>query len=796
MAQKYDLEYKRLPWYRLASYDFLLWALSIVFDCFFREIRPRGAFKIPRDGPVIFVGAPHHNQFVDPVILQNQVKREANRRISFLIAAKSYKMKSVGTMAKCQLSIPVVRPQDNLVKGSGKIFVDSHDNCRIIGVGTKFTTECMVRGLIALPQSLGATEISEIVSDTELIIKKEFKDLEQIRMLLTNGTSYKRADKIDQKQVYKMVFDHLLDNHCIGIFPEGGSHDRPDLLPLKAGVAVMALGAMENDPTCNVKIVPCGMNYFNAHRFRSRAVVEFGDPIVIPRELVKKYSNPETSREAVKDLLEMVSAGLKAVTVTCEDFETLMLIQAARRLYAGNLAQQLPLPLIVEMNRRLVNGYRHYKDEPVIQQLKTKVMEYNEMLKSLHLPDHHVEDCREEVNKAKLVPILVYRIAKLIILFTLALPGATLFAPVFLSSKLISKLKAREALANSVVKIAANDVIATWKILVAMGIAPVVYSFYATVGTYYCYSHGIFSSFGLFWLWIFLYACGVLVTYSALLTGEQGVDLFKSIRPLYLSIKSGSSIRQLKKMRKELSEEITEVVNELGPKLYPNDFNLLNLKNKLNINDKVEYVDSDEEEDRKTQELKNRRHQRRGKGEGKRGRITSTTENISKEEDRKENGSDYYQSTEDEGAMSNSSSVSDGMSLLASDPKSYTNLPIFSDYNLYKNVHNKNLRLEPQSKINSSTSLHNEAKDARALENSEVETIAPTPAAGAPAISDSSVHANGLNPDSNSYKSSPLSGKPTLSKSLSEEHIIEINFDPKAPLKDKIRQRMMQNRDS
>lgn len=33
-----------------------------VTNIFFREVRPRGAFNIPRDGPVIFVAAPHHNQ--------------------------------------------------------------------------------------------------------------------------------------------------------------------------------------------------------------------------------------------------------------------------------------------------------------------------------------------------------------------------------------------------------------------------------------------------------------------------------------------------------------------------------------------------------------------------------------------------------------------------------------------------------------------------------------------------------------------------------------------------------------
>ncbi len=43
-------------------YDTALFLWKIVIYIFFREIRPRGAFNIPRKGPVIFVAAPHHNQ--------------------------------------------------------------------------------------------------------------------------------------------------------------------------------------------------------------------------------------------------------------------------------------------------------------------------------------------------------------------------------------------------------------------------------------------------------------------------------------------------------------------------------------------------------------------------------------------------------------------------------------------------------------------------------------------------------------------------------------------------------------
>jgi 1-acyl-sn-glycerol-3-phosphate acyltransferase len=43
-------------------YDVFLWTFSILVDLFFREVHPRGSWKVPRHGPLIFVAAPHANQ--------------------------------------------------------------------------------------------------------------------------------------------------------------------------------------------------------------------------------------------------------------------------------------------------------------------------------------------------------------------------------------------------------------------------------------------------------------------------------------------------------------------------------------------------------------------------------------------------------------------------------------------------------------------------------------------------------------------------------------------------------------
>ena len=73
-------------------------------------------------------------------------------------------------------------------------------------------------------------------------------------------------------------------------------------------------------------------------------------------------------------------------------------------------------------------------------------------------------------------------------------------------------------------------------------------------------------------------------------------------------------------MRHELRRKLLELVNHYGPQLFPNDFNLLDLQKSLNINGDVVYADSDEEEDMKTEELRNRRIARR-KAEKKRSRL-------------------------------------------------------------------------------------------------------------------------------------------------------------------------------
>ena len=96
----------------------------------------------------------------------------------------------------------------------------------------------------------------------------------------------------------------------------------------------MALGAMAAHPGLDVKLVPVGLSYFHPHKFRSRAVVEFGPPITVDKELVEDFKiGGAKKREACGKLLEQVHDGLRAVTLRAPDWETMQVGSAACRSY-------------------------------------------------------------------------------------------------------------------------------------------------------------------------------------------------------------------------------------------------------------------------------------------------------------------------------------------------------------------------------------------------------------------------------------------------------------------------------
>lgn len=556
-------------------YDCTLTLLRVIAVVFFREIQPRSAWRIPKEGPIIFVGAPHHNQFLDPLLLASEA-RDAGRRVSFLIAHKSTTRPFIGRLSRMLNSIPVRRAADYAKVGEGTIMMHpSGDERLLLGRNSKFTTQAELRGSIVLPKDTDYAmgEIVEIVSDTVLRIKTPFTTEAAKNALTTRdsadpnqmvGCEYKLQPYVNQAHMYESVYKQLSDGNCLCVFPEGGSHDRTDLLPLKAGVVIMALGAMANDPNLNVRIVPVGLNYFHPHKFRSRAVIEFGVPLHVPLELVdlfKKGGNEK--REAIASMLDIVFDGLKSVTVRTPDYDTLMVIQASRRLMSLS-GHNLSLSDKVEQNRRLIMGYMQFKDHPKVVELRQAVMKYNTHLKQVGIRDHQVERANRSIIRS--LALLFYRLGLLVCWSGCALPGTILNMPIIVLAKVISKRKAKEALAASQVKLFGRDVLATWKILVSLCVTPILYITYAATATAVArrtrlrFIHKLLMP-------VYVMTGLPIITYGTIKMNEVGVDVYKSLPPLIASLLPGRRrvIEQLQQERVNLTAQLHSTIEGLKP---------------------------------------------------------------------------------------------------------------------------------------------------------------------------------------------------------------------------------------
>lgn len=180
------------------------------------------------------------------------------------------KRKFVGTMAGLTGAVSVGRAMDSIKPATGKIYLPNpvNDPLLIRGVGTNFEDKSFqVGGTLYLPKVNGVSagaEIGEINGPEELRLKRPFKGGVPMQQLtgrndmtedgqFVNGAEMKTgpapdfqgsdfmvAPRMNQKEVYDKVHAVLHAGGSVGIFPEGGSHDRTDLLPLKGILAMFS----------------------------------------------------------------------------------------------------------------------------------------------------------------------------------------------------------------------------------------------------------------------------------------------------------------------------------------------------------------------------------------------------------------------------------------------------------------------------------------------------------------------------------------------------------------------------
>jgi glycerol-3-phosphate O-acyltransferase/dihydroxyacetone phosphate acyltransferase len=232
----------------------------------------------------------------------------------------------------------------------------------------------------------------------------------------------------------------------VALFPEGISHDEPDLQELKTGAARIALAAAIDDGTEHVTVVPVGLSYDAKARFRSRALVRVGEPFSV-MDWANQYGTDDHA--AVLGLTDEMADRLRAVSPSYASW------MEARTL--GDIAEVMARPYDSPTPREVALGEREHLARELgaaeavasapADELRRAFAQYSRDLAVVGLSDSQVA---ANYRGGRLRLLLVWSFAKVVVGAPLALAGALAHAVPYQVIKQVAKKPANEGMKATV----------------------------------------------------------------------------------------------------------------------------------------------------------------------------------------------------------------------------------------------------------------------------------------------------------------------------------------------------------
>ena len=354
------------------------------------------------------------------------------------------------------------------------------------------------------------------------------------------------ADLTRNTETFDRSYDLLAKGGALALFPEGTSHSDPSLKPLKTGAARIVLEAEQKFPGLGVRIVPVGLLFDAKQTFRSRALVQVGEPIDPAPEIALAARDPVA---AFRALTARIDAALKDVTLNYHTWEDARLAGRAADLYRSrhpDAPGQGRLSESVAVRRTFLDGYRDLRQRHPERTAAVvdAVREYDGLLQAFHLRD-------DQVGAAYRLPPAVRFVGRSLVRMLLHLPvalvGAILTWPVY-------------RLVGAIVKRVNDhpDQTATLKVIGALLLFPLTWIAEGVLAGHYLggYLGGHLRG----WNGALLALTAPFTAYSALLFNDQRAAFWRESRA-YLLLRTR---RRLAAELKEKREAVLRQVEDLA----------------------------------------------------------------------------------------------------------------------------------------------------------------------------------------------------------------------------------------
>jgi glycerol-3-phosphate O-acyltransferase/dihydroxyacetone phosphate acyltransferase len=312
------------------------------------------------------------------------------------------------------------------------------------------------------------------------------------------------ADTSKNLGTFARCHELLARGGSVALFPEGTSHSDPALAPLRTGAARIALESAAKHPGLGVLVVPVGLTFEAKGTFRSRALVEIGEPIDPLAEASPPAASdpaaaadPEAAAQptaarsasqaaepaAVRALTARIDHGLKQVTLNYGSWEEARLIGRAAELFSRPGAVAMPgatrLAASFSLHRAFIEGYgglaRHHPERTAA--AAAAVDSYDRLLAASGLRDDQVAAAYPLPPAARFVARSLFR---LLVHLPLALVGMVLNWPTY---RLLGEIAGRVT--------AEPDMPATYKVFGGLVLFPATWIGEGALAGWLASRHGI-----------------------------------------------------------------------------------------------------------------------------------------------------------------------------------------------------------------------------------------------------------------------------------------------------------------
>ena len=280
---------------------------------------------------------------------------------------------------------------------------------------------------------------------------------------------FRKQEGLDQlkknDETFDFCYEALKDHKTVVILPEGRTIQEKRLRPIRKGLARIAFGTYEKYGDIDLHIVPIGVNFTEADKFRSVAMFDVGEPIRL-KDYYEQYQ--ESPQRAQRNLTKRVKEGLENHIVNIPNPADDALAEDLFTLFRNDHPEKI-LPLVSE-DRQLLEGEMNIADqvsgmsEEEKSDWSEKIKQYFYKLKSNGVEDQALQD--PEIYNRKNALFLVLGFVPYVL-------GYWFNYPIFGYAKHVSKTKVKQLEFKAPVALA-----------VGLGLSILLVLFLVSVGIY------------------------------------------------------------------------------------------------------------------------------------------------------------------------------------------------------------------------------------------------------------------------------------------------------------------------